>query len=331
MLIGVERGSGKFPFSLLCFSVSLGMSPAAQLASSPRETMSQIAEESSWSCLLCGEDARAHGPQFVDVDLDDTYLQTMGVVSGKTLMDCPSGAYINGSKLEVSTRATVSFTRIPEVDATTDRPVDGTRPRKSRRLDTTGSKSVLVVRIKSSVDGAETTPSVAQLKDDVFNDEVCLATQYKRCSHNKLNFVPATGKDVNGGVVTITIDSAVKGQDETAVRNAAMSKAAEHFGIFNLQDEFEHVMMCIPPGTKDNWIAYGFIDSWLTVYNDRWCSMVSAQMHELGHNLNLAHSGVINKGQYDDKSGMMVSASGQQHLLRYVTKDSPCATSLDHM
>ena len=238
--------------------------------------VAQDVEESSWSCLLCGEDAEIHGQQFLDVDFDDAYLESMGALSGKTLMDCPSGAVIKGSRLEISSRATVSFTRIPDHDAE-DRPENGTRPRKTRRLASEGTKSVLVVRIKSSVDGAETTRSVAQLKDDVFYDDVCLAKQYKACSHNKLKFVPATGNGVNGGVLTVTIDSAVKNQDEAAVRNAAVSAASAHFGIYNLQDEFDHVMMCIPPGTKDGWIAYGYIDSWLTVYNDEWCSMVSGK------------------------------------------------------
>lgn len=234
-------------------------------------------EESSWSCLLCGEDAAIHGPKFLDVDLDDAYLESMGAVSGKTLMDCPTGAAINGSRLEIASRATVSFTSIPESTAE-DRPENGTRPRKTRRLDKSeGTKSVLVIRVKSSADGSETTPSASQLKNDVFNDDVCLAKQYKACSHNKLKFVPAQGKGVDGGIMTVTIDSAVKGQDEAIVRSAATSAASAHFGIYNLQDQFDHVMVCIPPGTKDNWVAYGYIDSWLTVYNDKWCSMVSGK------------------------------------------------------
>jgi len=35
------------------------------------------------------------------------------------------------------------------------------------------------------------------------------------------------------------------------------------------------------------WIAYAYVNSWLTVYNNNYCNYVSAQMHELGHNLNL--------------------------------------------
>ena len=63
------------------------------------------------------------------------------------------------------------------------------------------------------------------------------------------------------------------------------------------------VGQCIPPGTSGGWIAYAYINHWLSVYNDRWCEYPSGQMHELGHNLNLAHSG--EGATYDDQSGMM--------------------------
>ena len=51
-------------------------------------------------------------------------------------------------------------------------------------------------------------------------------------------------------------------------------------------------------------IAYAYINSWNSVYSNNWCNNVSAQLHELGHNLNLAHS---NEGSstYADQSGMM--------------------------
>mmetsp|Transcript_4992 Transcript_4992/g.10034 ORF Transcript_4992/g.10034 Transcript_4992/m.10034 type:complete len:695 (-) Transcript_4992:74-2158(-) len=42
----------------------------------------------------------------------------------------------------------------------------------------------------------------------------------------------------------------------------------------------------------------------ITVYNDNWCRMVSAQMHEIGHNLNFDHSGTSGD-EYGDTSGMM--------------------------
>merc|ERR1719221_2027179 len=65
--------------------------------------------------------------------------------------------------------------------------------------------------------------------------------------------------------------------------------------------------MVLPSGTNSggsSWIAYAYVNHWLSVYNDQWGSYVSAQVHEIGHNLGLAHSGE-NDLAYDDKSGFM--------------------------
>lgn len=66
-------------------------------------------------------------------------------------------------------------------------------------------------------------------------------------------------------------------------------------------------MVCIPPGTSGDWIAYAYINSPLSVYNDNWCNSISAQMHEIGHNINLSHSGE-GENEYGDQSGMMGSS-----------------------
>ena len=51
-------------------------------------------------------------------------------------------------------------------------------------------------------------------------------------------------------------------------------------------------------------IAYAFMNSWMSVYSDTWCNSVSAQLHEVGHNLNFGHA---NEGatEYADQAGMM--------------------------
>jgi hypothetical protein len=32
------------------------------------------------------------------------------------------------------------------------------------------------------------------------------------------------------------------------------------------------------------------MNSWMSVYKNDWCNYVSAQLHEVGHNLNLGHA-----------------------------------------
>jgi len=76
---------------------------------------------------------------------------------------------------------------------------------RERSLLTNGPRSVLVVRVIAS--DAETTASVERLSDSVFGngadpnadsaDPVTLRSQYKACSHDQLDFVPAGDRDGN--------------------------------------------------------------------------------------------------------------------------------------
>ena len=50
----------------------------------------------------------------------------------------------------------------------------------------------------------------------------------------------------------------------------------------------------------------------MSVYSDLWCTYVSGQMHELGHNINLAHSW-DNGVEYADQTGMMGYSYGQSN------------------
>lgn len=40
-------------------------------------------------------------------------------------------------------------------------------------------------------------------------------------------------------------------------------------------------MYCLPPGAMPA-VAYGVVNSFISVYADKWCTYVSAQMHEIG-------------------------------------------------
>ena len=86
--------------------------------------------------------------------------------------------------------------------------VSNDHERKSRRLTTTGTKKVLVVRVTGSHSPWQ---SEAQLYDDVFNDDNNLKKRYSECSDGKLNIVPATGTSVNNGVMTVTTSSNLNG------------------------------------------------------------------------------------------------------------------------
>jgi len=77
-------------------------------------------------------------------------------------------------------------------------------------------------------------------------------------------------------------------------------KASNELGGFT--NEWDLVMFCQPP--NGDWLAYAYINSWASFYNGLWCNRVSAQMHEIGHNLGLGHSNE-RRQSYGDQSSMM--------------------------
>jgi hypothetical protein len=182
--------------------------------------------------------------------------------------------------------------------------------RRLRSLEkTTGGKTVLVIRVKAT--NSVTTSSEAQLADDVFGDlgDVNnLRTQYLACSYGQLEFQKTQNRNgrttnIRNGVVTITTGIRAESGD-TKMINTINDKLSSEFGT-NPENLADFIMYCLPPGTMHQYdIAYAWMNGYQSVYNNEVCSHVSAQMHEVGHNLNLAHSG---HGQeaYGDQSGLV--------------------------
>jgi len=175
-----------------------------------------------------------------------------------------------------------------------------------------GTRSVLVVRVVAK--DKSTTATVERLSDSVFGngadgsvDTVTMRSQYLACSYDQLDFVEAddrNGRDINirNGAVTVTVPSATSAGD-TVIMNEIADILNAQFGVSSPSALADHVMMCMPPGTMSG-IAFANVDSWRSWYDDDWCTHLSAQMHEVGHNIGLAHSNHDGKA-YEDKSGVM--------------------------
>jgi len=175
-----------------------------------------------------------------------------------------------------------------------------------RKLAVNGIKTMLALRVEAN--DASTTSTVDQISDAWFGtngDAVNFKSQTEACSYDKVEVQAGifTSPSISNGVHTVNISDDAIGVDRGVIQRAAVSQAEDDLGVLSLSGEFDYVMVCVPPGTSGGWIAYAYINHWLSVYNNQWCNFVSGQMHEIGHNMGLAHSG--ESSAYDDQSGMM--------------------------
>jgi len=120
--------------------------------------------------------------------------------------------------------------------------------------------------------------------------------------------------DVVDGVMELTLNNInAVGSTGFDIEAAAVEELESLFYVDDLKEKFDNVMLCLPKGShwsdsdtsKTNWVAYGYIGGYLTVFNgDKWCANELTQLHELGHNWALQHASEGN-GEYDDQTGVM--------------------------
>lgn len=160
--------------------------------------------------------------------------------------------------------------------------------RRRRQLDamgpSTGTRSILVLRI-TALD-ATNSFSAKEIYSYIFNDTLpipqpSLKSQYAKLSFGKLNFVPT-----KYGVMDVSVNLNATEAISAALRDAAIAVVVNRHGLSSITELADFVMICLPPGTGA-WASSATVGGWRTVYNDVWCGFISAQMHELGHNLGL--------------------------------------------
>jgi len=296
------------------------LAPGTECVTYMRITMNEDeTNDHAWSCEFSSEDAVQFGGERM-VDIDGLTLEDINdrhAISGGTVLKVGASSYVEttdtGNILHVDTSD--SFV-IEEMDEEIDVRHYKNRKQRRRRLsapDSTGNLKTLVMRLIDS-EGAE-PPNAQKLEDDVWKDDACLKSAYEECSYNEITIeqpdeagFSATYNNVEyKGIIDVQMEG--KAGDESDKyefwkKGVTLAETATGVGEGGIENMFDLVMVCYPPGVQSGWIAYAYINHHVSVYNNDWCSYLSAQMHEVGHNIGLAHSGE-NGDEYGDQTGAM--------------------------
>merc|ERR1711865_1166007 len=186
--------------------------------------------------------------------------------------------------------------------------LEETHPRhykaRQRRTQTTGPKSVLVVKVVDSTGVA--SPRANSLYEDWFNDPLSFKSGYEGCSKNQVQIEPANNgnSQIVQGILTVSIDLVAANSfgASNVFNNAVKNAVRVALNTNDLSSAFDYVAVCQP--ISGDWLAFAYVNSNLSFYNGRWCNSVSTQMHEIGHNMGLGHSG-LGDDEYGDSSSLM--------------------------
>lgn len=208
--------------------------------------------------------------QLTNVNPSWTNGNRKSLESGKSQIKIGKGASISGDKIDLHGNAP------EEVKSLFGRELEGSGHRTL--ASTKGTRTVLAVRVIAA-DG-EYGFTEASLSDNVFGtsgDSVNLASQYKACSFNQLNFVPSYDSRITDGVVTITVPTAVA-EGDGVMRNAITAAINAEFGVSSPSALANHVMYCLPTGTMSG-IAYAYINSWYAFTGSLVLTQTNSRLH----------------------------------------------------
>lgn len=203
-------------------------------------------DQAEYQCALHPSDQVAAGRKFVDIQGIDT-SQLINITSGETTMEV-EGAIIENGAYTVPAGAKIHFGM--------------TETRRRLANKSHGTKKILVVR--AITDGGNTISQRDDIVDAVFGtfgNPINMRSQYLGCSQNKLDMAPYEGTTEKGytvtnGIIEVTVGQDFRGQTRyDAVEG--LHQAAEQV-VGDLEDQFDHVIFCLPPGTQGNWVAYAY-------------------------------------------------------------------------
>lgn len=282
-----------------------------------------------WLCKFSREDANQFGGyRSVEIaGVSHQEMTDMGAVPGETILKFgPSDSISENSDsflimdsdhdygaLYLSLGADFTIEDMnPSIDARHHKYRRATREqRRNLAPSTTGTLDTVVVLVIDA-DNHRVPKTADQMYQEIFVDEVSLANQYGKCSHDKIEIRPVAlpGIGTVPGVIEVAVNVTAEGSDRTAMWSAALDEAESLTGR-DFENDFDLVMVCLPPGTTSgvlntDWRAFGEVNSYLSAYNGPdMCESVSVQMQQIGHNLGLSRSNMGDNQLYGDTTGVM--------------------------
>ena len=220
-----------------------------------------------WECELQGSDAINAGRRFVEVEgLDPNDMK--GIRSGFNTLFTNDGFLSNG-KLIIPEGAERSIAmtepRRPVLSPSRRRKQNNKRARTSTNSRSLAPANVIeqvVLAVRIIANDSATTPSVDTIADKMFGlagDKINLVERYRSCSYGEMLMKPfngttLTGKTINNGVFELTIPIIVTGATNIFVRDEVEKALTVQLGA--LRSQFDHVMLCVPPGTQSGWVGF---------------------------------------------------------------------------
>ncbi|KAL3897711.1 MAG: hypothetical protein SGARI_006857, partial [Bacillariaceae sp.] len=191
-----------------------------------------------------------------------------------------------------------------------------------RKLAESSEKPVLLVHVTDG-NGHSLYVTPEKMANKVFgtiDDNINLSSQMTACSLGQYNIVPGPTVDSNGkevgatdqsgnhvpGVIKVTIDVAVNGNDDKAATNAITAQVEKVLG-FELPGPYAHAMYVLPDfcDSAACIAARGQANHWMSFYYGFNFASAYVQTHEIGHNLNLGHSGGLDGNPTTDDTCQM--------------------------
>eukprot|EP00569_Conticribra_weissflogii_P017185 CAMPEP_0171451118 /NCGR_PEP_ID=MMETSP0881-20121228/40982_1 /TAXON_ID=67004 /ORGANISM="Thalassiosira weissflogii, Strain CCMP1336" /LENGTH=729 /DNA_ID=CAMNT_0011975599 /DNA_START=73 /DNA_END=2262 /DNA_ORIENTATION=+ len=179
-----------------------------------------------------------------------------------------------------------------------------------------GVKRVLVVRVVDS-EGRAHADSAEVISDKIFGtagDQENMIQQFRDCSFGKLTLTHEPATSANSvlshlsapGVIEATIPVSLMNTTRAVIRNQVTQVVENKLGL-RLAENFDHVMYILQKCyVQCGWGAYAYVNSWNSVYQGNYYRFPGVQLHEIGHNMNLGHSGGLDETKkYGDHTCLM--------------------------